>query len=739
MLLGAGLITSHAIAESAGATLLLGIFGGLLMSLAGGMIGYLLRRYAATFLKDGVILTTLFLLPVAVDQVVRMAAHVGVGTEQCLIVGLNLASWWLIWQSTDLNRRIVMLTSLGTGVIAASLCQHIVSYLYVVWLITAIIWGLTSEARGTKAQRNALASILVAVVSGIFIVAAAATGRLSPHALTGFLPGSGGSQLSDPFGRGGVGNGEGEVAATTKTEDIGFANTDITVESDKRTLYDAMSEMYGKPEPLTKVAPKHRKVVFWAKEMIEKPKTEMVSPNASKGFSTRRGQGKAANSVSNTAAKALVYVSGRTPVYLPLTAFDSYIDEEWEPGRTHSESEVMEHKGNSWMQFRLAQWPNVFGSEEHHQIKIGILATSTLPLPQQLVSVRIDQLKEPDFYRWTQRGILCLDQVPIVPSGIRIDTVTRTFDLDKLNGHRLTTLTPDNRRHVHYRVPKGMDPRIAALAKEWTVGVPTGWPQVQAVVNRLRSYARHDRLQSVPPDEADALTWFLFKSKSGPDYLFATAATLMIRSLGYPARVVNGIYVDGKHKDARTGHSIASLESLHFWCQVETEAAPDQESLWVNLEPTPGYFLPSPKPTFRDMARDVMLHSFSTFKANKVLVGLMGMLIITAFALRMYLLDAFFTLRWLLRCIRRPDRMHVETMRLLDARARIAGRPRKAATSHAKHYIRSPHAVFAANLKLGIRDYERITYGLESDVSTVNLQTVAWRWNAQRLRGYLPK
>jgi hypothetical protein len=74
-----------------------------------------------------------------------------------------------------------------------------------------------------------------------------------------------------------------------------------------------------------------------------------------------------------------------------------------------------------------------------------------------------------------------------------------------------------------------------------------------------------------------------------------------------------------------------------------------------------------------------------------------------------------------------------------DARARIAGRPRKAATSHAKHYIRSPHAVFAANLKLGIRDYERITYGLESDVPTVNLQTVAWRWNAQRLRGYLPK
>ncbi|MFY8053267.1 MAG: hypothetical protein ACOVP2_11670, partial [Armatimonadaceae bacterium] len=349
MLLGAGLLTSHAIAESAGTTLLLGILGGLLLSLVGGVIGYLLRRYATKVAKDGFILVTLFLLPVVTDQVVRMVAHVGIGTEQCLIVGLNLASWWLIWHSTDVNRRIVMLSSLGTGVIAASLCQHVVSYLYVVWLITAIIWGLTSEARGTKAQRNALASILVALVSGIFIVAAAATGRLAPHSLTGLLPGSGGSQLSDPFGRGGVGNGEGEVAATTKTEDIGFANTDITVESDKRTLYDAMSEMYGKPEPLTKVAPKHRKVVFWAKEMIEKPKTELVSPNASKGFSTRRGQGKAANSVNNTAAKALVYVSGRTPVHLPLTAYDSYIGEEWEPGRTYSESEIMEHKGNSWM------------------------------------------------------------------------------------------------------------------------------------------------------------------------------------------------------------------------------------------------------------------------------------------------------------------------------------------------------------------------------------------------------
>ena len=188
MLLGAGLLTSHAIAESAGTTLLLGILGGLLLSLAGGVIGYLLRRYATKVSKDGFILVTLVLLPVVADQVVRMVAPVGIGTEQCLIVGLNLASWWLIWHSTDVNRRIVMLSSLGTGVIAASLCQHVVSYLYVVWLITAIIWGLTSEARGTKAQRNALASILVALVSGIFIVAAAATGRLAPHSLTGFLP-----------------------------------------------------------------------------------------------------------------------------------------------------------------------------------------------------------------------------------------------------------------------------------------------------------------------------------------------------------------------------------------------------------------------------------------------------------------------------------------------------------------------------------------------------------------------
>ena len=61
------------------------------------------------------------------------------------------------------------------------------------------------------------------------------------------------------------------------------------------------------------------------------------------------------------------------------------------------------------------------------------------------------------------------------------------------------------------------------------------------MVSNLRQHYAHDRLATAAPASIDVVADFLLGSRRGPDYLFASAAVVMIRSLGYPARLVSGL------------------------------------------------------------------------------------------------------------------------------------------------------------------------------------------------------
>jgi hypothetical protein len=136
--------------------------------------------------------------------------------------------------------------------------------------------------------------------------------------------------------------------------------------------------------------------------------------------------------------------------------------------------------------------------------------------------------------------------------------------------------------------------RIRRLAQEWTADLPRGWSQVNAIVERLRTDYTLDPEARHHPDAVCPATDFLFLTKRGPDYQFATAAALLLRSLGYSTRLVGGFYVSPDRYDRLRLHTPVVGADAHIWLEVQYAG-----KVWLTLEPTPGYEVLEPPPTWR--------------------------------------------------------------------------------------------------------------------------------------------
>ncbi len=101
------------------------------------------------------------------------------------------------------------------------------------------------------------------------------------------------------------------------------------------------------------------------------------------------------------------------------------------------------------------------------------------------------------------------------------------------------------------------------------------------VVDKLASTTRYDRNTSAPPAGRDYVDWFLNESKQGYCMHYATAATLLLRTAGIPARYVSG-YV------AQIPWQMDSVEvtdhAAHAWVEVYIDRVG-----WYPLEVTPGF------------------------------------------------------------------------------------------------------------------------------------------------------
>src|SRR5690606_34023283 len=96
-----------------------------------------------------------------------------------------------------------------------------------------------------------------------------------------------------------------------------------------------------------------------------------------------------------------------------------------------------------------------------------------------------------------------------------------------------------------------------------------------------------------PEGTSDVVEHFLVNRRRGPDFLFATAAAVMLRHLGYQTRLVSGFYADDGNYSASVGQLLLAKRDVHFWLEVL-----DVAGNWVPVEVTPGFRLRSPRIPF---------------------------------------------------------------------------------------------------------------------------------------------
>jgi hypothetical protein len=486
-------------------------------------------------------------------------------------------------------------------------------------------------------------------------------------ALVGLVPSSGGSDWSDPEARSGVGDGPNEVDAKDSADSVGFSQSEVYLETERPSLYDAFSETFGEP---IKKKTQEKAIALGPTEIQRRREHPREDHRAGREFSTHRKPPRPQDP-EGAEADALLYVRGRAPAHLRLVAYDTYDGESWVEGPASAADASLAAEGpeSPWLRVESPAQPFLSGRVSH-RVKVGRLDSAVVPSTAHLERFRVGSVNRVDFFEWQQPGVLKMSGRTI-PPGTVIDLEARSPRPDRLR--RLAF--PDHPSYAymrHWESPSSCSGAVPELASAWSEGVPRGWEQVEAVVSRLRGHCEHDRAATPPKDCPDPIAHFLTEARRGPDYLFASASALMLRSLGYPTRVVGGLYVDPRDYDPIARHVAVSPEDAHLWVEVQVPGG-----AWVAIEPTPGFELMSPALSPADRLLAGIASAGRWAGRNATGLATAGVLLALLFRFRREVLDAFETAAWwLLASHREPSRAVLGTLMLVERRASRSGRAR---------------------------------------------------------------
>jgi transglutaminase-like putative cysteine protease len=132
---------------------------------------------------------------------------------------------------------------------------------------------------------------------------------------------------------------------------------------------------------------------------------------------------------------------------------------------------------------------------------------------------------------------------------------------------------------TYLQLPVALDPRIPELARQATKYARTPFDKALAIESFLRGRYTYTLNLTGKPGE-DALAHFLFETRGGHCEYFASSMTIMLRTLGIPAREVNG-FLPGEYNDLG-GDYIVRASDAHSWVEVYF---PGED--WQVFDPTP--------------------------------------------------------------------------------------------------------------------------------------------------------
>jgi len=139
-------------------------------------------------------------------------------------------------------------------------------------------------------------------------------------------------------------------------------------------------------------------------------------------------------------------------------------------------------------------------------------------------------------------------------------------------------------RDQYLQMPASLPDRVKALSQEWTQGAGNTFDRALALESRLRDFPYNTNIPS-PPRERDGVDFFLFDLKRGYADYHASAMTMMLRSLGIPARIAVG-YVSGEFEADKERYQVREVHA-HAWVEVFIPSYG-----WIDYNPTPNWPVP---------------------------------------------------------------------------------------------------------------------------------------------------
>jgi protein-glutamine gamma-glutamyltransferase len=161
---------------------------------------------------------------------------------------------------------------------------------------------------------------------------------------------------------------------------------------------------------------------------------------------------------------------------------------------------------------------------------------------------------------------------------VRYFGVSRLPALQPAKLRAASTDYSENIRETYLQLPQ-LDKRILPLAQSVTTRATNPYDKAVAIENYLRTRYTYTLDLSGKPDK-DPLAYFLFKTRAGHCEYFASAMTIMLRTIGIPSREVNG-FLPGEYNDL-AGDYIVRASDAHSWVEAYFPGTG-----WVTFDPTP--------------------------------------------------------------------------------------------------------------------------------------------------------
>lgn len=159
------------------------------------------------------------------------------------------------------------------------------------------------------------------------------------------------------------------------------------------------------------------------------------------------------------------------------------------------------------------------------------------------------------------------------PIDQRISYTAKSF-----TDYRVQTQLSNTYQRWYSELPEGSNPRTAELARTMRSEAGSDRDFVDAVLQKLNQEEFYYTLEP-PPLGSNPVDRFLFDSRRGFCEHYASAFSVMMRSVGIPTRIVLGYH--GGELNPMGGHLIVRQSDAHAWTEIWIE-----DLGWYRIDPT---------------------------------------------------------------------------------------------------------------------------------------------------------